>query len=334
MKVLITGGGGFLGAAIARQLLARGEQVAVLGRRRYPELEAAGAAGVQWDLAADRPGLEEQLTGCDAVIHSAALAGIWGDRAVYWAINVEGTRRLIEACRRAGVGRLVYTGSPSCTFDGSDHEGVTEADVGYPESFEAAYPESKAAAEALVLAANAPELATTSLRPHLIYGPGDPHLLPRVIARSRSGRLRIVGEGENRVGITYVDNAAAAHVQALDALAPGAPCAGRAYFVTDLEPVRIWTWINGVLEALGEPPVTRKVPVGLARFVGGVLEGAWELFGLDGEPPMTRFVAAQLSSAHWYDLSGARADFGYAPPVPADLAMERTIADLRSRLYP
>lgn len=331
MTILITGGGGFLGAAVARQLLARGEAVTVLGRSRYPAVEEAGAEGIQWDLSQDSPGLAEALEGFDAVIHTAALAGVWGERAVYWSINVDGTRRLIEACRAAGVPKLVYTGSPSCTFDGADHEGVTEADVGYPESFEAVYPESKAAAEALVLAANGEGLATTSLRPHLIYGPGDPHLLPRVIDRNRKGRLRIVGEGRNKVGITYVDNAAAAHVQALDALAPGSANAGKAYFITDPEPVVIWDWINQVLAALGEPAITRKVPTGLARFVGGALEGAWELFGLDGEPPMTRFVAAQLSSAHWYDLAGARADFGYAPPVAADVALERTVADLRER---
>ena len=331
MKVLVTGGGGFLGGAVARRLLARGDEVSVLGRGRYPEVEALGAAGIQWDLSEDKPGLKDALAGFDAVIHSAARAGVWGSRHDYWSINVDGTRRLMEAARAAGVTKFVYTGSPSCTFDGTDHAGATEADCPYPEDFEAIYPESKAAAERLVLAANGEGFATTSLRPHLIYGPGDPHLLPRVVNRNRAGRLAIVGSGENKVGITFVENAAAAHVQALDVLAPGSANAGKAYFITDPEPVAIWTWINHILGELGEPVVSRKVPLGVARFGGGLLEGIWELFGLDGEPPMTRFVAAQLASTHWYDLSAARDDFGFAPPVGAEDGLESTIADLRAR---
>jgi len=331
MKVLVTGGGGFLGSTVARQLLARGDEVTVLGRGRYPKVEALGASGLSWDLSQEKPGLSEALQGFDAVIHSAARAGVWGSRHDYWSINVEGTRRLVEACEAAGVPKFVYTGSPSCTFDGSDHENATEADCPYPEDFEAIYPESKAAAEKLVLAANGDALATTSLRPHLIYGPGDPHLLPRVVQRNRAGRLAIVGTGENKVGITYVENAAAAHVQALDALGPNSANAGKAYFITDPEPVAIWTWINRILGELGEEPVSRKVPLGVARFGGGLLEGVWELFGLEGEPPMTRFVAAQLASTHWYDLSAARADFGYAPPVEAAAGFLSTVEDLKAR---
>jgi nucleoside-diphosphate-sugar epimerase len=331
MKVLVTGGGGFLGAAITRRLIERGDAVVALGRNRYPEVEALGAQGLQWDLARDRPGLADALAGVDAVVHTAARAGVWGPRDDFWSINVDGTRRLVEACQQAGVGRLVFTGSPSCTFDGGDHAGATEADCPYPETFLATYPESKAAAERLVTGANAPALATVSLRPHLIWGPGDPHLLPRVITRNRQGRLAVVGDGENKVGITYVENAAAAHLQALDALAPGAACAGKAYFITDPEPVALWPWINGVLEKLGEPTLSRKVPYGLARTVGGVLEGAWELFGLSGEPPMTRFVAAQLATSHWYNLAAARSDFGYAPVVGPEEGMERMLTDLKAR---
>ena len=335
MRVLVTGGGGFLGGAIARMLLARGDEVVVVGRNRYPEVEAAGAVGAVVDLSGEDAAVAEALApvmaGADAVIHTAAKAGVWGPRESFWSINVEGTRRLIAAARAAGVGRFVYTSSPSCTFGGADHAGAREADCPYPDAYLATYPETKAVAEQLVGAANGPEMATVSLRPHLIYGPGDPHLMPRVITRNREGRLAVVGDGQNRVGITYVDNAAAAHLQALDALSPGAACAGRAYFITDPEPVAIWDWIVGALAELGEPAIKKRVPLGLARLVGGALEGAWGLFGLSGEPPMTRFVAAPLATTHWYDLTGAREDFGYAPVVSAEDGRARMIEDLRAR---
>jgi nucleoside-diphosphate-sugar epimerase len=334
VKALITGGGGFLGSHIARQLLARGDEVWVLGRSRYPEVEAAGATGVVWDLAQDRPGLPDLLKGMDVVFHTAAKAGIWGDKETYWSINVEGTRRILEAARQSGVPRFVHTSSPSCTFDGGSAENATEEDCPYPTSFEAHYPASKAAAERLVLAANGPNLATTSLRPHLIWGPGDPHLLPRLLKRNGQRRLKMIGEGTNRVGITYVDNAAAAHVQAADALRPGSANAGRAYFVTDPEPVLIWEWVNGFFVRLGQPPVQGRISLSTARAVGQVLEWGWRLFRLGGEPPMTRFVASQLATSHWYDLSAARADFGLTALVDPEEAMDRAVAWFETQEVP
>lgn len=328
MRAVVTGGGGFLGAALVRLLLERGDRVVVLARGRYPALTALGAESVSWDLSRDQAGLDRVLQGADVVFHTAARPGVWGPAAEYRAINVDGTARVIAACKAAGVPRLVYTGSPSCTFDGGDAEGLREADCPYPDRFEAVYPATKAEAERLVLAANGPDLATTSLRPHLIYGPGDPHLLPRLLDRARKGRLARVGTGRNRVGLTYVDNAAAAHVLAADALARGAN-AGRAYFITDPEPVFLWEWIDRFLEAVGAPKVHRRVPLGVARAAGAVLETAWRVFGLSGEPPMTRFVASQLATSHWYDLTGATQDCGYAPPVPADEAFARTVAAFR-----
>ena len=329
MRAIVTGGGGFLGKAIVTQLRARGDEVTVLARGRYPAVEALGARCVSWDLTQDTPGLADQLRGADVVFHTAARAGVWGSRAEFEAINVGGTERILAACQAAGVPKLVHTSSPSCTFGGGDHEGVREADCPYPERFDAIYPETKARAERLILGANSPTLATVSLRPHLIYGPEDPHLLPRVVARAAQGRLAIVGDGKNRVGLTYVDNAAAAHLSAADAL-PGA-CAGHAYFITDPEPVALWPWINRVLAALGIAPVTRRVPLGLARVLGTVMETIWPLFGLKGEPPMTRFVARQLATSHWYDLTGAITECHYAPPVSGEVAFERTVAWLRSR---
>lgn len=325
MKALVTGGGGYLGRHIAAQLLARGDEVWVLGRRRYPAVEALGAQGVVCDLGRDDPALTEAVRGMAVVFHAAALPPNWGTRETFWATNVEGTERVIAACREAGVPRLVYTGSPSCTFDGGDADGVTEQDCPYPEVFEGPYPETKAAAEQRVLAANGAGLSTTSLRPHLIYGPEEPHMLPRIIQRNRSGRLPIIGDGSNRVGLTFIDNAAAAHIQAADALGEGSPNAGRAYFVTDPEPVRLWDWLNQLLVDLGEPRIQRSVSLATARRLGRVLELLWTWLPLPGDPPMTRFVASALATTHWYDLAAARADFGLTAAVSSEEAMVRTV---------
>jgi nucleoside-diphosphate-sugar epimerase len=326
VRALITGGGGFLGRHIARLLLDRGDQVVVLGRNRYPEVEAWGAEGLVWDLSEDGGPLEEQLRGVDVVFHTAAKAGVWGARDAFWSINVGGTDRILNAAMAAGVRRFVYTSSPSCTFDGGDVVNGTEETCPYPSRFEAVYPESKAEAERRVLAANGDLIATTALRPHLIWGPGDPHLLPRLVERAAKGRLAVVGDGTNLVGLTYVENAAAAHVQAADALRIGSANAGKAYFITDPEPVVLWDWVNGFLERVGGARVSRRVPLRLARAVGWVMEMVWSVFRLAGEPPMTRFVAAQLATSHTYDLSAAKRDFGYTAPVNPVEGLDRAVA--------
>jgi len=323
MNALVTGGGGFLGLEIVRRLRARGDTVTVLARGDYPEVGALGARLVRGDVG-DAAVVHAAAEGADLVFHVAAKAGVWGARADYERSNVTGTENVIAACRAHGVHRLVYTSSPSVVFDGRDHVNATE--VPYPAAYEAFYPETKARAERLVLAANSESLTTVALRPHLIWGPRDPHLFPRVLARGRAGKLRIVGDGANSVSMTYVDNGAAAHIQAADALRFGAACAGRAYFVNDPAPVALWPWVNGLFDRLGIPPVTRKVPVGVARAVGAAAEAAWTLFGLAGEPPMTRFVAAQLGTSHTYDVGPATRDFGYTPEVDAAEAFERTVA--------
>ena len=331
MRAVVTGAGGFVGGAVARQLLTRGDEVVALSRGHYPALEALGAESAQVDLTAPE-GLDAAIAGADVVFHVAAKTGVWGSRESFWSINVDGTQRLLDAARRAGVGRFVFTSSPSATFDGLDADGLTEADCPYPDQFESFYPESKAEAERRVLDANDEHFATTALRPHLVWGPGDPHLLPRLISRRKQGRLAIVGDGTNRVDLTYVDNAAAAHLQACDALATNSANAGKAYFVTDGSPVVLWEWLNGFLEAVGLEPVSRRVSLGTARRVGSVLEQGWRWFGLGGEPPMTRFVAAQLATAHWYDLTAAREDFGYAPVVSPEQAYGLAVAYFRDRV--
>lgn len=322
MKALVTGGGGFLGRRIVELLLEEGHEVRFLARGRYQEVVALGAEGLQVDLC-DLPALTAAAEGCDAVFHVASKAGYWGSRASFEATNVTGTENVIAACRAAGVTQLVYTSTPSVIGYEHDADGITEAP--YPTRWESLYGETKARAEQAVLAANGPGLATVSLRPHLIIGPRDTNLLPRVIERAKGGRLAIVGDGRNKVDITYVDNAAWAHLDACAALRDHhAPCAGKAYFISNDEPVLLWDWVNAFLPTVGAPQVNRKVSLGVASTVGGAMEWVWGTFGLSGEPRMTRFLAAALAKSHWYDMTPAREDFGYRVRVPLAAGTERT----------
>lgn len=317
----MTGGGGFLGRAIVARLQARGDEVTVLARRPQPDMSVKLALA---DLT-DRLAVQQACQDQDCVFHVAAKAGLWGSWTEYYESNVLGTFNVLDGCRTARVPRLVYTSSPSVTFAGRDHCGADES-LPYPGSFLNFYSETKALAEQEVLAANSPELATVALRPHLIWGPGDPHILPRLVKRARAGRLVRVGPGGNRVDITYVDNAAQAHLQAADRLEPGSPVAGKAYFLSNDEPVELWPWIDDMLGRLGAPPVRRTLPLGAAQLLGSFLEWLYRLARLPGEPPMTRFLAAQLGTSHWYNIAAARRDFGYEPEVSVAEGMERVVA--------
>jgi nucleoside-diphosphate-sugar epimerase len=324
VRVLVTGGTGFVGSAVVRLLAARGDGVRVLARGETRADLPAGVEVVRADIA-DPSAVRAAAEGCDAVVHTAAKAGVGGPAHEYVRANVDGTRAVITACRGAGIRRLVHTSSPSVVFRGEDMEGVDES-APYPPAYDAAYPETKAEAERIVLASNGPGLATVALRPHLVWGPGDNHLVPRLVARARAGRLRRIGARPVRIDATYVDNAADAHVAALDRLAPGAPCAGRSYFIANGEPVETWTLVAGILAAAGAPPVTRSVPAWLAVAVGAAAEAAWAILPLRGEPPMTRFVARELATSHWFDLSAARRDLGWEPRVSTEEGLRRLAA--------
>ena len=326
MKVLVTGGGGFLGGAVVRRLRGRGWSVRSFTRTAYPWLDELGVEQVLGDLA-DPDAVARAVAGTDVVVHIAAKAGVWGRPADFHATNVAGTANVLDACRAAGVRRLVYTSTPSVVHGGDDLEGADES-VPYPTHYDAPYPATKAEAERAVLAANGPDLATVALRPHLIWGPGDPHLIPRVLARARAGKLRRIGTRPVKVDVTYVDNAADAHVLAAEKLDVGAPPAGKAYFVSNGEPVELWEFLNRILAAAGLPPVTRSVSAWKARLAGRVLERTYRWLRLPGEPAMTRFVAAQLSTSHWYDISAARRDLGYEPAVSVEEGLRRLAASL------
>ncbi len=340
MRALVTGGGGFLGGAIVRALLERGDAAVSISRGAYPALEKLGVPSIQADLG-DGPELIARSIlehSIDTVFHCAAKPGVWGPAKTFEHANVTATKNVVAACLGTGVPRLVFTSSPSVVFDGRSHRHAGR-DLPYPDKYLAHYPRTKAEAERLVLAANgetvddAAPLATVALRPHLIFGPGDPNLLPRLLERADAGRLRIVGPEDSEVSLSYVDNAAEAHLVAADALAsggPASPCAGNAYFVNNVEPVRLWDWINRVLTSTGRPPVTRRIPAGAAYAVGAALEGLWKITGRRSEPPMTRFVAKQLSTSHSYDMAPFMRDTGgqYVEPVDIDEATDRACRSL------
>jgi nucleoside-diphosphate-sugar epimerase len=338
MHCLVTGGGGFLGRYVCEQLVARGDRVRSFGRGAYPELEALGVEVARGDIT-DRRAVAEACAGAECVIHTAAVAGIAvGARARshYIDVNVVGTRMVLQACQEHRVSRLVYTSSPSVTFAGVDQQGVDERQCGNPDwlaSIDAHYSWTKAAAESAVLRFNSESetTRTCALRPHLIWGPRDAHLIPRLIDRARRGRLRRVGDGTNLVDICYVENAAAAHLAAADALAdPKSPAAGRAYYISQGEPVNCWQWIDEVLGLAGLPQVKKSISFQAAWLLGVACEAAYRLLRLRGEPPMTRFLAAQLAKSHWYDISAARRDLGYETRVSTAEGMQRLAAWLNS----
>ena len=323
---LVSGGGGFLGRYLVEQLARRGNRVRCFARGSYRELEVAGVEVQRGDIR-DFRAVAEAVEGVECVYHAAALAGGGGRWIDYYETNVRGTENVIAACRRHGTARLVYTSSPSVVFAGRDQCGIDESapyDMKWLQQHGCHYSRSKALAEQAVLRANGPDLRTCALRPHLIWGPRDNHLIPRLLDRARRGRLRRVGDGSNRVDVTYVENAAAAHLDAADALASAdAAPAGNAYFISQSSPVNCWEWIDEVLALAGLPPVRRAISARAAWRLGAWCEQAYRLLRPRSEPPMTRFVAAQLATSHWYDVSRAQADFGYRPQVSMAEGMRR-----------
>lgn len=330
MNILVTGGGGFLGQALCRGLVERGHRVRSFNRGRYPELDVLGVEQVRGDLA-DPDAMLAAAEGCEAIFHNAAKAGAWGSYDSYFQPNVIGTRNVIAACRAHGIARLVYTSTPSVTHRATHPvEGGTAENVPYGEHLKAPYAATKLIAEREVLAANSVTLATVALRPRLIWGVGDNQLLPRLVERARAGRLALVGNGLNLVDTTYVDNAAQAHFDAFGYLQPGASCAGKAYFISNGEPRAMERIVNDLLRAAGAPEVHRHVPFALAYGIGATMEMLWPVLRRRGEPPMTRFLAEQLVTPHWYSMVPAFRDFGYTPRVSMDEGLERVAAYWRN----
>lgn len=327
MQALVTGGGGFLGRAIVERLIARGDRVRSVARGEYPELAAMGVECVRADLS-DSHAMIDACAGVEVVFHVAAKAGVWGRYEDYHRVNVTGTENVLSAMRAAGVRKLVYTSSPSVVFHGGDCEGADES-LPYPDHYLTHYPKTKAIAERMVLAANGDEFASVALRPHLIWGPRDNHLVPRILARSAS--LRRIGRENKLIDAVYIDNAADAHICAADRLEIGAPCSGKAYFITNGEPRPTWDIVNAILAAGGKPPVTKVVSKRVAMAIATAMESTYRVLGIRREPRLTRFVVEELSNAHWFDISAARRDLGYRPDVSMDEGLVRLGNWLQSR---
>ena len=331
MKVLVTGGGGFLGSAICKQLAASGHNLRTLSRSSHPVLEALGVEQRIGDIASMELVIDA-AKGVDAIVHCAAKVAPWGALEDFYETNVRGTDNVLAACELNEIGRLVFTSSPSVVQNGTDQEGINES-TPYAQPFMNAYAHTKALAEQRVLAANSPQLATVVLRPQIVWGPDDPTFLPLVMAKARAGKLRFIGKVSKKIDTVYIDNAAEAHVLALDKLAVGSAVAGKTYFISQGEPVFNEDLINGWLNAGGFPPETRRLPEAPMRFLANALEGVYGALRIQKTPPLTRFVVDRLSTALWFDISAARRDLGYAPRVSMAEGMARVAQQLtRERL--
>jgi 2-alkyl-3-oxoalkanoate reductase len=320
MKAFVTGGGGFLGGAVVRALISRGDEVSCLQRGDYPQLQLPGVTIHKGDLA-DTQTVINASRDCDVVLHIAGMTGVWGPYEQYHRTNVIGTQSVIDACAANAINRLVYTSSPSVVFDGRNEENLDET-APYPDTYFNNYQRTKATAEQLVLAANNDWLSTVALRPHLIWGPGDPHLIGRIISRARTGRLRLARFRGNLVDTTYIDNAVDAHLAAADRVGTGESCCGKAYFISNGEPLPMAAIINRVLDAAGMPAINKTLPDNLLYLAGLLSEWLYGLLNINHEPLMTRFIARQLTCAHWYNISAARRDLDYRPRVSIEQGMK------------
>ena len=339
---LVIGGGGFLGGQIVRQLRTKGIQVRVLGRKRYPELEALEVDCRLGDII--RPeDVQEACRGVDTVFHTASLSHMWGKQELIYRVNVEGSANVIKACRDNAVARLVYTSSPSVVIGEKNIINGDES-LPYPERYNADYPRSKSLAEQLVLKANATMaesskvgdngqvLRSCAIRPHLLWGPGDPHIMPRIRKAASSGRLRQIGDGGNQITITQIENAAWAHLLAALELAGQARCAGKAYFVGDEEPILLWPWLNQVMEIWGLPQIKKRAPWGMTRFLALLSEGLHYFFPALGEPFMTTFIVDQLVRSHSFSYQAAKRDFAYQPIISPQLGLQKLMAAEQNKI--
>jgi nucleoside-diphosphate-sugar epimerase len=330
LDILVTGGGGFLGGAIVAMLVEKGHRVKSFSRGSYPDLDALNVPQIRGDIS-NPDDVDNAVKGMDAVFHVAAKPGVWGKYEDYYNTNTLGTRNVVDSCLKHNVRYLVHTSSPSVVFTAGDMENADES-VPYTATFHTHYIRTKKMAEDIVMnAVRENGLKAVILRPHLIWGPKDNHLVPRVITRAK--RLVKVGNRNNLVDTVYIDNAAYGHVLALEALMKNPDLSGKAYFITQDDPIPMWDIINGILAAGGLPPVTRALPHRLVWCIGAVLEGIYFVFRLPGEPKMTRFVADELATAHWFNISAAKNDLGYKPLVSTEEGLKRLSEWLKEKPF-
>ena len=331
MRILVTGASSLIGDGVVRALAARGDEVVCLQRSPVEGLAALDGVEQQLGDIRDQAAVEHAAQGCNGIIHLAAKVGVVGERDEFLSINVEGTRNLLAAATNSAansaITRFVHVSSPSVAHGGEAIMGdaATPPVTGRTRAW---YAESKAIAESIAVEANGPQVGVVVIRPHLVWGPGDTQLVGRIVERARQGRLALVGGGRALVDTTYIDNAVSALVAALDAVGPGATCAGRAYVIANGEPRPIRDLVAGICAAAGVTFEPRDVPLGAARTIGSFLERAWpklpnRLRQGEVEPPLTRFVAEQLGTAHWFDPRPAALDLDWEPTVSIDDGLER-----------
>ena len=329
MKILVTGGGGFLGCHIVELLQQRGYQVRAMGRRDQPVLVSRGVEFIKGDISFLED-VERAVDGVDAVFHAAGRAKMDMDSQAYYNTNVEGTKNVVRSCEKYGVKKLVYTSSPAVVFNGENFSGGDESLPLQP-NYHWYYSSTKAIAESYVLSHNSPTLKTVALRPHLMLGNGDPHLIPNILRYARSKSLKIVGSGNNLVDITFVENAAHAHLLAFDALDSGRAC-GNAYFIGQERPIKLWEFINKIFEGVGFPKITNHISYRRAYCFGALCELFYKVFRRSKMPPMSRIIAVTLSKDHYFSHERAHKDLGYVPQITIEQGTASLINDLRLQL--
>lgn len=326
---VVTGGGGFVGRHLVASLVERGDEVRVLD---IVEPEGLDAEFRKVDIT-DAAAVCDALEGAECVFHNASLVHTKHNRAeLVQRVNLDGTRHVLEACRAHGVPKLVYVSSGSVVYDGQDIEDGDES-LPYAETNQAPYAHSKVQAEKLVLASNGEGgVATTALRPHVIFGPHDSRFLPAVLAHAKSGRLRYqVGRGTWLSDYTYVQNLVDALLLADERLAPDSPVAGTPYFITNGEPMPFWDFVRSVLARLGLPPLRGKIPHQIVYAIAAVKEGFDTLRGgtINAEDGLTRFAIRYMCTHHYFSIDRARRDLGYEPKVSIADGIELTCQHLQ-----
>jgi len=302
-----------MGMALIKRLIKEGHKVTSFSRREYPLHWALGINSIQADIR-DPEAIEKACKDRDVVFHLAAKVGIWGNYDAYYSTNVTGTENVIAACKKQGVNRIIFTSSSSVVFDGSDLDGIDET-YPYPENHGSHYASTKAMAERMIIEANSDTLRTISLRPHLVWGPYDAHIIPGILKRAASGRLRRIGDQEHFIDTTYIDNMIDALMLAVDALDHKPEAAGRNFFITNGEPARVWDFVNSIIQIAGHAPVQKKIPEKAAMLAAGFAERFNKIFRSNTEPFMTRFAIKELCTNHWFDIKSAREILGYNPRI-------------------
>lgn len=318
-NVMVTGGGGFLGKAIVKKLLKRNHNVISFSRNFYPQLEKMGVEQIQGDLI-NKNAVTKAFENIEVVFHVAAKAGMWGPFEDFFQANVIGTKNVIYACLKNDIKQLIYTSSPSVVSDKKEKANINES-APYPKKYLTPYSETKAAAEMLIRKVSGKALKTIIIRPHLIWGPGDNHLVPRLI--KRAPKLRRIGPGDCLMDTIYIENAADVHVLASEKLDENHSLSGNIYFVSQDEPIAPWDMVDAVLGAAGLPPVKGHVSTKTAYIAGAVFEFAYKLFNFKTDPPITRFAAIELGTSHWFNISKVKKDLGYYPKVSTKEGLKR-----------